>query len=134
LIPILRLIRERLKPSAPVVAMSSEIASILLQQLRDKGQFAIFQLPVRTAFVQAIRTPTGSLLLEVSSSEPRLAILLGRLGKVSRNELGFLAVTSQADSDTSCGQVVALALPLLATSVGCENVCRVRTGTSSQTT
>jgi hypothetical protein len=134
LIPILRLIRERLKPSVPVVAMSSDIASILLQQLRDNGQFAIFQLPVHTAFVQAIRTPTGSLLIEVSSSEPRLAILLGRLGTVSRNELGFLAVTSLAGSDTSCGQVVALALSLLATSVGCENICRVRTGTSPQTT
>ncbi len=110
--------------------MSSELASITLQRLLDEGQFAVFELPVRTAFVQAIRTSNGSLLIELSRADPALEILLQRLGQVSTNELGFPKVVSDRGNDAACGEVVAQALAVLANSVGCENVCRVRTGTS----
>ncbi len=108
--------------------MSADAAAVFLQHPLETGQFAVFQLPVRDASAQAVRTATGGLLLEVSRPESALETLLERLGKVSRNELGFLTVSTEAGNDTTCCQVVAQALATLAESVGCENVCRVRTG------
>jgi hypothetical protein len=108
--------------------MSADIASVYVQQLLEEGQFAVFQLPLRDAFAQVIRISSGGIRLEISRREGALETLLGRLGTVSRGELGFLTVSTGAGSDTTCGQVLAQALAVLAASAGCENVCRVRTG------
>jgi hypothetical protein len=88
----------------------------------------VFTLPERSAFVQAIRTPSGGLVIEISRRTPALEALLGRLGSVATNELGFLTTSSRAGDETTCAQVIAQGLELLAASSGCQNVCRVLRG------
>jgi hypothetical protein len=110
--------------------MSSDQVSVILQGLLKPFQFAVFDLPARNTFAQALRTPAGGLLIEVSLAQPSLETLLARLGKVTRNELGFPSVATDAGNEGTSGQVVAQALAMLAASAGCANVCRVRTGSS----
>jgi hypothetical protein len=125
---ILGLIRRWRNTSAQFVGLSSEGASTFLRQLVHDGQFAVFTLPERSAFVQAIRTPSGGLVIEISRRTPALEALLGRLGSVTTNELGFLTMSSRAGDETTCAQVIAQGLELLAASSGCQNVCRVLRG------
>ena len=108
--------------------MSAEEACVFLQGLRSEGHFAVFQLPETRAFIQAMRTSAGGLHIEVSQSESPIEGLMQSAGHVSRSELGFLVVESRAGQDTGCGTVIAQALAMLANDVGCENLCRVRTG------
>ncbi len=108
--------------------MSWDAAETYLQKLRQKGQFAVFQLPRRTAFVQVMRTSNGSLVVEASEGGGNIELLLQRMGTVSRNELGLVTVLSEAGNDATCAEVIAQTIGVLATSSGCENVCRVRIG------
>jgi hypothetical protein len=125
----LRLLRARRNTSPPVTAMSAEEACLFLQGLSSDGHFAVFQLPESRAFVQAMRTSAGGLHIEVSQSGSPIEALMRSAGPVSRSELGFLVVESGAGQDTACGAIIAQALALLAKAAGCENLCRVQTGT-----
>ena|SRR5690242_3527046 len=108
--------------------MTSTAASIYVQGLVKKGEFAVFQLPNGRAFAQIMRTETGGLRIEVSARSDRLEKLLERVGTVSANDLGFLTVVSQPAADDTAAQVIAASLAELATVHGCENITRVQTG------
>ena len=124
----LRLLRNRRNTSPPLTAISAEEASVFLQGLQRPGQFAVFQLPDPKAFAQALRTSVGGLHLEVSIGHPAVETLMQGVGTVNRNNLGFLTVEMGQDAEAQGGEVLAGALAMLARSAGCENVCRVRTG------
>ena len=125
---VVRLLRKWRNTSAPIAVMTSTAASIYVQGLVKKGQFAVFQLPNGRAFAQIMRTETGGLRIEVSARSDRLEKLLERVGTVSANDLGFLTVFSQPAADDTAAQVIAASLAELAAVYGCDNITRVQTG------
>jgi hypothetical protein len=121
-------IRRWLKSGAPIVDMSSAEVLTYLERLDRKGRFAVFQLPDRGSFVQVIRNGSGGLELDVSRRVDAVERILGQIGQVSTNDLGFVAVKSDAGNDMACAGAIAQAIATLATASGTENVVRVRTG------
>ena len=114
---------------APISDITSDVVSLTLQQLANRGQYAIFQLPDPKAFVQVQRHEGCGLHLEVSLRTPEVEALVGQLGNVTFIEdFGFPAVDCSPGDDGRVAEVTAKALAILASATRCANEVRLETG------
>lgn len=114
---------------APIADITSDAVSVTLQQLENRGQYAIFELPDPKAFVQVQRDKGGGLHLEVSLHTPELEALVGQLGNVTFIEdYGFPAVDALPGDDGRVAHVIAEALAMLASAGQYANEVRLETG------
>jgi hypothetical protein len=112
-----------------VTDMSPAVALTYLDRLREKDQFAIFELPAQNLFVQVMREESGGLHIEVSRSTPQLEALVGSLGVIGHVEgFGFPSTMTLPGHDERVAEMIAQALVVLAAQGGCPNETRVTTG------